>query len=618
MADAASSRPPVLIELQEETEDLALFEGGQCIKILVASANLGNGAIEEMDSWVPKHAPHTDIVVFGLQESTYGSADASHIKLAEKDEKLVMEEVNASLKLSTVNAASRDMENDEEADPPPEEKDDVEASRDQPSAGAEEEAVPDSKFVNGDKHLLRSLQAQLGSEFTLLQRVRRLQMRIRVYVRDSLMKDIEEVEVGAENTGFAGVGANKGGQVVKLKILNTTIMFVSSHLAAHEGKCGARNDNVEEIMRGVRFGDKRKDMTQFDHVVWCGDLNYRLTPPGDEKETKWSFVVDLINQGRFQELLAYDELQREIQEGKAFAGFQTPPCDWAPTFKVTRGATPTEYNPKRIPSYCDRLVLHSQPHLRENLQVHHYEGCHGFLTSDHKPLLARISIEPTPSVATSTQPGQDCAFFPQLRFFNLRGEGLVVVDEGLTLQRKKRSSTEDKTGAPTPAGAEDKGYWTVDRAKADPYLVFQASPPTLLDTKAAPIQTEVVSQDLAPLWKTSPVVTLRATDHVEITRGAITLLIMDHDMVGAHDFMGAVTLPLQDICQAAETEDGVFHFSKEVLRYGRIHGMLSGSIEVNVPGASGAFPHKGRCISPRQVEEANTLEKARGCNCTVC
>jgi hypothetical protein len=39
--------------------------------VSAASANLGNAAILEMDSWIPKNAPHTDLVVFGLQESTY-------------------------------------------------------------------------------------------------------------------------------------------------------------------------------------------------------------------------------------------------------------------------------------------------------------------------------------------------------------------------------------------------------------------------------------------------------------------------------------------------------------------------------------------------------------------
>ena len=42
-----------------------------------ASANVGNAPVAELDSWVPRHAPHTDLVVFGMQESTYGSAEAA-------------------------------------------------------------------------------------------------------------------------------------------------------------------------------------------------------------------------------------------------------------------------------------------------------------------------------------------------------------------------------------------------------------------------------------------------------------------------------------------------------------------------------------------------------------
>lgn len=83
-----------------------------------------------------------------------------------------------------------------------------------------------------------------------------------------------------------GIVGNKGGQVVKLSINGTSLCFVSSHLAAHEGgkHLKARNDSVAEILHGARVGRKALDLaSQFHHCFFMGDMNYRVdisTLPG--------------------------------------------------------------------------------------------------------------------------------------------------------------------------------------------------------------------------------------------------------------------------------------------------------------------------------------------------
>ena len=56
---------------QPDTEELALFEGGPQIKIVICSANIGNKMIQSLDDWVPNQPEHTDLVVVGMQEATY-------------------------------------------------------------------------------------------------------------------------------------------------------------------------------------------------------------------------------------------------------------------------------------------------------------------------------------------------------------------------------------------------------------------------------------------------------------------------------------------------------------------------------------------------------------------
>ena len=50
-------------DLVPEDDERALFEGGDRVKIYIASANVGNAAIKEMDTWLPVNAPHTDVGV---------------------------------------------------------------------------------------------------------------------------------------------------------------------------------------------------------------------------------------------------------------------------------------------------------------------------------------------------------------------------------------------------------------------------------------------------------------------------------------------------------------------------------------------------------------------------
>jgi hypothetical protein len=127
-------------------------------------------------------------------------------------------------------------------------------------------------------------------------------------------------------------------------------------------------------------------MTQFDHVIWFGDLNYRIEPPATlARADQMKLVKDMIEKDDYQGLWNMDELQREVMQGRAFANFSTARPLFKPTFKVER-AVATMYNPKRIPSYCDRVLWRSLKHLKPLFQCHAFTGCHAFATSDHKPV----------------------------------------------------------------------------------------------------------------------------------------------------------------------------------------------------------------------------------------
>jgi hypothetical protein len=83
---------------------------------------------------------------------------------------------------------------------------------------------------------------------------------------------------------LCSVGLNKGGAAVSFKLDDTHFAFVSSHLAAHQSKTAQRNSDVGEICANLKLlqlpqrrSVHKPDLaTGFHHLVWVGDLNYRL------------------------------------------------------------------------------------------------------------------------------------------------------------------------------------------------------------------------------------------------------------------------------------------------------------------------------------------------------
>ena len=93
---------------------------------------------------------------------------------------------------------------------------------------------------------------------------------------------------------MAGVGQNKGGVAISLRVWDTHLCFVNAHLAAHQDKVTARNSMYRSLLRGLRLADGGMDLvTGFHHVFWIGDLNYRIdyTQNPTPNETEFRHVV---------------------------------------------------------------------------------------------------------------------------------------------------------------------------------------------------------------------------------------------------------------------------------------------------------------------------------------
>jgi hypothetical protein len=255
------------------------------------------------------------------------------------------------------------------------------------------------------------LGAALGEDFELLRAESMGQIHVHVFGRRALRSvlDVAQVIKANEATGIANVGTNKGGTCVALTVLGTSLCFVSSHLAAHTTHTERRNSDMSEIAQGIKFKGMYglTILNSFHHIFWMGDLNYRLDFAGDGKEpdeAKFAEMLQMINDGRYEELMQTDQLVACMARNEVFVGFNDCPPRFKPTFKVERDAVEPVYNPKRTPSYCDRVLWRSQTGFQSQVRLLDFYSANGVTSSDHKPAAAVFEVcapGPVPAVDDS-------------------------------------------------------------------------------------------------------------------------------------------------------------------------------------------------------------------------
>jgi hypothetical protein len=206
--------------------DIMALRSPRILEIFTGTWNMGNAAPDRdsLEQFIPHHGGPYDVLAIGLQESQYKVAAGA-----------------ASAKSSSVKASS--------------------------SGG---NLTKTSSFMEklgkaldpSIADLLQQICDILGPEYHVVDHASRYQMQLVVFAHATLLKSITHVEKTAENTGILHVLPNKGGLCISFTVDDTKVAFIAAHLAAHEGpkKCAVRNDNVCEILGGVRAGDRRFDV----------------------------------------------------------------------------------------------------------------------------------------------------------------------------------------------------------------------------------------------------------------------------------------------------------------------------------------------------------------------
>jgi inositol polyphosphate 5-phosphatase INPP5E len=138
-----------------------------------------------------------------------------------------------------------------------------------------------------------TLQETLGPSHVLLHSTSLGTLHLAVYIRRDLIWYCSEPEDSSLSVRPGSHFKTKGAVAISFCLFGTTMLFVTSHLTAHQQKVKERVSDIKRIIhaldlpRNLKVRHRAKDVTQnFDCVYWCGDLNFRLSEPRDNL-LKW-------------------------------------------------------------------------------------------------------------------------------------------------------------------------------------------------------------------------------------------------------------------------------------------------------------------------------------------
>ncbi|EQC25891.1 hypothetical protein SDRG_16263 [Saprolegnia diclina VS20] len=229
-----------------------------------------------------------------------------------------------------------------------------------------------------------------------------------VFVKREHVPFVSDVMGATAGVGIMGVMGNKGGVAVRLRLYDSTLCFVCSHLAAHTHNVSGRNADFANILHKIEFRDADDGLQELlpsptaghhvglgianhDFIFWIGDLNYRLVEDSSLTIEDCFLHVEKRN---LEYLLAREQLLLEVAKGNVFQGFQEGAITFPPTYKFQAGTSFYDRRPDkkvRAPAWCDRVLWKAKdPSAVRQL---YYGTVMEIDISDHKPVAATFQAK---------------------------------------------------------------------------------------------------------------------------------------------------------------------------------------------------------------------------------
>ncbi|XP_060553619.1 phosphatidylinositol 3,4,5-trisphosphate 5-phosphatase 2-like isoform X2 [Ruditapes philippinarum] len=261
--------------------------------------------------------------------------------------------------------------------------------------GTQESSMTEKDWVNT---LKAGLKACVLVDMELVEVCTLWGIRIAILVKPEYKHCISRIQRSSVRTGIANALGNKGAVAISFYFNGSSFCFINAHLTSGDERCNRRNQNYRDIMKNltINLGQKHLNLfditSQFHHVFWLGDLNYRV-------EEDIQVLLHKVQEKDINYLMEKDQLKRLQSQKAAFCGFQESEITFLPTYRLERNIPGYRYAWRKVkktgerinaPSWCDRVLWKSYPGVFiENVAY----GCsEAILSSDHRPVFSSFNV----------------------------------------------------------------------------------------------------------------------------------------------------------------------------------------------------------------------------------
>ena len=208
-----------------------------------------------------------------------------------------------------------------------------------------------------------------------------------IFIKNSVLPFITELNVSSCKTGGKGILGNKGYIISQFNFKGKNFGFCSGHLNAGENKenLEQRQKEIKSIFDFNNFNSKNKFILN-DFFFIFGDLNFKIDFYKEDITNENSIKPSEIIQYK-DILLKRDELINFLSE---FKNVKEGKINFLPTYKFIKHSDKYDLS-KRIPAWTDR-ILFGNKNLNDINQIF-YDSISEINISDHKPVSSLFEIK---------------------------------------------------------------------------------------------------------------------------------------------------------------------------------------------------------------------------------
>lgn len=403
-----------------------------------------------------------------------------------------------------------------------------------------------------------------GSEdnYCTLATERLMEIVVLILVRKAHFHKITNIQTGTIPTGIGDIIGNKGGVVVGFNFEDTSICFVGSHLAARAERLPQRRENYIRIIKNTGFGEHNVDIIHdYDHLFWLGDLNYRT-------EKKFDETVQLLHEKKYDEIIACDQLKKEIKKKRVFIDFKEGNITFAPTYRWERKENIVSNKKEQPPSYTDRVLWHSLD--TTSLTQKEYSSAPDMFGSDHRPVFAVFLLQPRLFQSPICQTEKKLCFCFKKLVFSCSPDIIKPSNLGLTISSLLCKRLKIREYPPITENVEQFKNKKHSPAPLDDVLEKQEVQWTWPDVTLA---SWINNWDFVQQYGILVAIT---QPYIELSQQE------DQRNAGHHQKVGFCYFNLRNLSDEDRDNDRHMEFTKNVTKDGAFIGTLSGMISTRL------------------------------------